>query len=139
MKIRWTQGNVRFRITPSELAALEQGEALQEVLGVGETASWSAEIVPQSAATGIYMLPGRVRVTLSAVDGLRLAAPDVEGVYFQQQGEPGLRYYIEKDFPCAHPRATEANEPPTETFEAPAGFEARKSAPLPTCTPETPE
>jgi hypothetical protein len=32
MKIRWTQNSVRFRITPSELAAIERGEAISETL-----------------------------------------------------------------------------------------------------------
>jgi hypothetical protein len=38
------------------------------------------------------------------------------------------RYFVEKDFPCAHPRTGDAMEKPSETFKPPAGFEARKVA-----------
>jgi hypothetical protein len=45
---------------------------------------------------------------------------------YLREGE--LRFYIEKDFPCAHPRAGEAEEAPTPTFTPPPGFEARKNS-----------
>jgi hypothetical protein len=44
-------------------------------------------------------------------------------VYFS---DSSLRYYIEKDFPCLHPRPAEASESTTETFEAPSDFAQRK-------------
>ena len=66
-------------------------------------------------------------LALSAADRARLAAPDAEGVYFQSPG--GLRYVIEKDFPCVHPRGAEAREPVTETFQPPPDFERRKNEP----------
>src|ERR1051326_5474096 len=117
MKIRRTHESVRFRISPSEFAALQRGESVQELLAGDETSAWRAEIIPQGLTTSIQFGPGLVRVLISAEDRLRLADPEAEGVYFQREEAPALRYYIEKDFPCAHPRAAEANEPQTETFE----------------------
>jgi hypothetical protein len=48
-------------------------------------------------------------------------------VYFQTADSAPFRYFIEKDFPCVHPRAAEALEPRTETFPPPPDFEARKA------------
>ena len=127
MKIRWTSDSLRIRISPSELEALQRGDTVEARLGSGTLAAWSAVILPASQATALLLEPGVARLTLSHADGERLADPYAEGVYFQQDGEPPMRYYIEKDFPCAHPRAMEAKEPATETFPAPDGFETRKS------------
>ena len=72
---------------------------------------------------------------LSDADRLRLSASDTEGIYFEANQadftEPGsgqgvFRYYIEKDFPCIHPRAGDAMEEPTETFLTPPHFSERK-------------
>jgi hypothetical protein len=131
MKIRWTQNSVRFRITPSELAAIERGEAISETLqlpgGVASDAvAWCATITPMADETSLHFESGALRLRLSEADRQKLTVPENEGVYFQAQGEPTLRYFIEKDFPCAHPRAADALEPATETFTPPAGFEERK-------------
>ncbi len=128
MKIRWTQHSVRFRITPSELAAIERGERVEETLALPDNASWSAAIVPAEGATSLHFASNQLRVSLSEADRQLLAEPDREGVYFTQDSENGLQFFIEKDFPCAHPRASETLEPATETFTPPAGFEERKNA-----------
>lgn len=128
MKIRWTKSSVRFRITPSELAALEQGQSIGEALCLPDNASWRVAIVPgATSATSLWFEAGELRISLSEADLGRLAEPEREGVYFQQGTEAALRYFIEKDFPCAHPRAAGALEPPAETFAAPPGFEERKN------------
>lgn len=134
MKIRWTKNSVRFRITPLEFAAIERGERVCEVLCLPEGASWCAAIVPDADDTLLVFDAGELRVLLGEADRKLLAEPDREGVYFQlaprvhPDGEMALRYFIEKDFPCAHPRAADALEPPTETFAPPPGFEERKNA-----------
>jgi hypothetical protein len=131
MKIRWTQNSVRFRITPSELAAIERGEAISETLqlpggSASDAVAWCAAIMPTANETSLRFEAGTLRLFLSEADRQQLSMPEHEGVYFQAQGEPALRYFIEKDFPCAHPRAADALEPATETFTPPAGFEERK-------------
>ena len=131
MKIRWTQNSVRFRITPSELAAIERGEAISETLQMPgsvapDAVAWCAAITPTTDETSLTFESGRLNLSLSKANLQQLAVPENEGVYFQEAGETSLRYFIEKDFPCAHPRAADALEPTTETFVPPAGFEERK-------------
>lgn len=128
MKIRWTRNSVRFRITPSELAAIARGESVSEELTLPNSSGWRATIEPATGATALSFDAGALRVSLARSDRELLAEPEREGVYFQQESEPALRYYIEKDFPCAHPRAADALEPATETFAPPPGFEERKNA-----------
>ena len=125
MKIRWTGGSVRFRITPSEMEALQNGLPVREELAVGD--GWSAAIYPGTATTGIELKDSELILHLSDADGKHLAAPNAEGVYFTQEGKLPLRYYIEKDFPCVHPRASQALESPGETFSPSEEFKARKA------------
>ncbi|HEX8550877.1 MAG TPA: hypothetical protein VF681_04915 [Abditibacteriaceae bacterium] len=122
MKIRWTKNSVRFRITPQELGALEIGETVQESMHFRGEELWRAS-VEIGDETALQSGNG-VTISLSTSDRARLAEPDAEGVYFS---EDGFRYYIEKDFPCAHPRAVEAAEPVTDTFVPPPDFEERKN------------
>ena len=128
MKIRWTRNSVRFRITPQELAALERGESVMEALCLPDGAGWRAVIAPGADATSLAFEAGELRLSLSDADCRLLAVPENEGVYFQLDDSHvgGLRYFIEKDFPCAHPRTAAALEPQTETFTPPPGFEERK-------------
>jgi hypothetical protein len=112
MKVRWTRSSLRLRITPDELAALERGEAVEERMGI--PGGFVMRLEPADV-TALDSSEGSVRFALSSADLGRLCAPDVEGVYFQD----GFRYFVEKDFPCAHPRAAEALEPKAGTFERP--------------------
>ncbi len=138
MKIRWTGDSIRLRITPSELEALQRSEIVRERLSFASRENgWSAAILPGVATTSVQLVGGSLLLRLSNADLHALAEPDSEGVYFEENragtdstgskdGETGVRYYIEKDFPCVHPRAIESLETPTETFPAPEGFEQRK-------------
>lgn len=128
MKIRWTQNSVRFRITPSELMAIEHGQHVKETLSLPDGAGWSAAIVPAAGATSLDFASNQLRISLGESDRHLLSEPEREGVYFGADGENGLRFFIEKDFSCAHPRAADALEPATETFKPPVGFEERKNA-----------
>ena len=127
MKVRWTQSSVRLRITPTELEAIVSGEPVREELSLPGGGHWAARVVPTEGETALSADGSDLTLSLSLADAQRLAAPDAEGVYFQQSGEPALRYLIEKDFPCVHPRASHAEEPATETFAEPEDFRARKS------------
>ena len=126
MKVRWTRNSIRLRITPGELNALQSGQTVTEELKLGPGGGWSITLCPASAFTGIAFELGGLRLTLAQPDVLDLARPDAEGIYFQTPTDPSLRYYIEKDFPCIHPRAAEAQEPAGETFNPPEGFAERK-------------
>lgn len=128
MKIRWTKNSVRFRVTPSELGAIRRGETVAETLPLAGGAAWRVEIARGPAKTALTFEVDTLRVLFADADCRRLVEPDREGVYFEQEEAPGLRYFIEKDFPCAHPRAAEALETPTETFAPPPGFEERKNS-----------
>ena len=122
MKVRWNRDSVRLRITPAEMAMILGGEQITEELCFPGGVAWRIA-VSGGSETALASGGSAATVSLSAEDRGRLAAPDAEGVYFQAGG---LRYYIEKDFPCVHKRIAEALEPGTETFVPPAGFEARK-------------
>jgi hypothetical protein len=125
MKIRWTRDGVRLRITPTELEDLQRGAEVVETLSL-PGGSWSATIRPGAPDTSLILEGSTLCLTLNDVDLAQLSTPEAEGVYFQTSDEPPLRYFIEKDFPCAHPRATDALEPVTESFEPPPDFLKRK-------------
>lgn len=125
MKVRWSLDSIRLRITPSELEAIRRGESVQETVAFPGGVAWSVTLCSCEHETMLASDAQEVYLSLSDADRARLACADTEGVYFQR-GVPPLRYYVEKDFPCAHPRAAEAQEPTTETFSAPKGFEQRK-------------
>lgn len=129
MKIRWTEESVRLRITPSELETLQRGETIEATLRVGE-GTWQVTAQRQETTTALTMQGGHLRIMLAPTDVERLAASDVEGIYFQtapSEDRTPIRYCIEKDFPCVHPRASAASEPPTETFAASREFLAKKA------------
>jgi hypothetical protein len=102
--------------------ALQEGHSLKETL----LGAWRAVIEPMTEETQILASPAELRVCLTREEVELLAEPEREGIYFQQE-IPALRYYIEKDFPCAHPRASEALEPASETFSPTPEFEERKA------------
>jgi len=132
MKIRWMRNSVRLRITPAELKSLQQNQPVCEEFRIGAGAgavagAWSAEVRPGASETNLTLENGKLSIQLSAADCARLSEPQNEGVYFQHNTQPELSYFIEKDFPCAHPRADEAREAPSETFTPPPNFEERKN------------
>ncbi len=123
MKVRWTERSVRLRITPEELETLQRGAEINATFSQSESEGWSVRVAP-SQSTSLSMNGGALRFSLSPEDVRALCEPDREGVYFSQDE---TRYFIEKDFPCAHPRAGEAAEKATSTFAPPEGFEERKN------------
>jgi hypothetical protein len=122
MKIRWTSKSLRLRINPDELAELRRGLPVSEEI-VLPGGSWSATIYPTEDATGISLRrAGALGFLVSSSDLAKLAADTSEGVYFSTTGEQPVRYYIEKDFPCAHPSHRDYQEAASPTFASPAGF-----------------
>jgi len=124
MKVRWTTGSIRFRITPTELELLRLNKEIKvDLAAVGN--GWQAAIAPCADGSGITFDGGSVTLSLSAEDIERLCEPEAEGVYFCTDTQPPLRYFVEKDFPCIHPKPEEAVEPASATFTAPSGFAER--------------
>lgn len=104
---------------------LGDGASVSASLELPGGTAWRAAIMPAAGETALVFESGVLCLSLSASDTRRLCEADREGVYFESDG---LRYFVEKDFPCAHPRAADALEPATETFAPPPDFEARKSS-----------
>ncbi len=129
MKVRWNRNSIRLRITPSEFAAITNGEAVHEGITFPGMQVWSVTLRPSDAETTLTSDQHGVYFSLSEADRAALADPETEGVYFQRDEPTTLRYYVEKDFPCVHKPAPEAGEGTSETFTPPSGFEARKLAP----------
>ncbi len=129
MKVRWTRDSLRLRITPSEMAAVQSGESATAAIGFPGGLIWTVTLGPSAEATGLNSSDQGVFLSLSAADLAALALPEAEGVYFQTDGPQPLRYYVEKDYPCVHPRAGEAGEAVTETFAAPEGHEMQEGVP----------
>jgi hypothetical protein len=125
MKIRWTQSSLRLRISPRELQALHNGEPVREEFAVPGSGKWSAEIRPRSQDSTLTLVDGKLSFFLSDADLKTLSDPKAEGVYLEWKGQT-LKYFIEKDFPCAHPPPGGADEPPTETFQPTQSFKDRK-------------
>ncbi len=119
MKVRWRSSSLRLRITPTELSCLERGETVTESLGL--PGSWRVQLQPSASTTQICSEAAQVTLTLALTDLCQLSEPETEGVYFKQDG---FCYFVEKDFPCAHPRPKEVLEA-TEHFAPPEGFAAR--------------
>lgn len=122
MKIRWTDESVRLRITPTELTELSEGRSLEATLRV-PGGTWHVRVVVTGDVLSIHAQDDVVVVELPADDVTLLTDPAREGVYAHT---PELRLLVEKDFPCAHPHAAEAAEPPTERFAPTPEFVARK-------------
>lgn len=134
MKVRWNAGSVRLRITPPELATLERGQPVEERLhvpGAPVGSGWTMVLLPNAEQSEISALESVVLFDISRADVSRLADPATEGVYCYREtaGDSPTRFsfYVEKDFPCVHPRASELMEPAGETFTPPVGFEDRKA------------
>ncbi len=123
MKVRWTENSLRLRITPSELTQILGGQAVVVALAMPGGVRWQVNIQP-ATETSLFSEQSSAILSLAPGDRQRLAEPEAEGIYFHT--EDGLRYFVEKDFPCVHPHAAESLEPVTETFDAPNEFERRK-------------
>jgi ribonuclease inhibitor len=109
VKIRFTTSSLRVRITPNELERIANRENLELLFGV--PGGWKFAVTPDEH-TKLETRDGIVNFGLSSADAMLLAEPTREGVYFESDG---IRFFIEKDFPCEHPRSN--LEESTPTFE----------------------
>ena len=117
MKVRWTDTSLRLRITPPELEALRGRQVVIAAMSIGawevflEAGPWESQLLTRGS---------QIHVHVSMADLAALLEPSVEGVYLKRGN---FRYYVEKDFPCEHPRpaevAGEADLEPAQTFPRP--------------------
>lgn len=119
MKVRWMEGSLRLRITPGEFTQLQQGGSVCERATF--PGGWHVCVGPGDESALVSETPGSLSVTLSRASLTELSCPEREGVYFTAEN---YRFFVEKDFPCVHPRPKEAQES-TETFAPPPGFAER--------------
>jgi hypothetical protein len=128
VKVRWKHDSLRLRITPTELEDLLGGEQVSERFDLSDGSVWEVVICPNAEETGLRNFGPVVQLLLSREDQEKLAVPETKGVYFTtNRPDRGLiRYFIEKDFPCIHPRAADALEGPSETFAPPPGFVSKE-------------
>jgi hypothetical protein len=125
MKIRWKNDSLRLRITPTELTDLLGGKQISERLDLTGARVWEVTISPNADETSLGNDGPVIQLRLSREDQKKLALPETPGVYFTANRSDGcglIKYFIEKDFPCVHPRATDALESPSETFAPPSSF-----------------
>jgi hypothetical protein len=124
VKVRWKHDSLRLRITPSELEDLLRGKQISERFDLSDGAVWEIAIYPNSEENNLRNVGPVVHVLISREDQKKLADPETQGIYFttDRSGRDLIRYFIEKDFPCVHPRAADALESPSETFAPPPGF-----------------
>ncbi len=109
MKIRFTTSSLRVRITPNELEQIKNRTSLE--LGFGIANGWKFRL-EASEQTTLESRAGVVVLGLSSADAKLLSETTRDGVYFEFDG---IRFFIEKDFPCEHSRSN--LEEPTPTFE----------------------
>ena len=119
MKVRWMEGSLRLRITPCEFTLLQEGGNVCEKAAF--PGGWQVCVQLGEESALVSTVPGSLTVTLSTGSLIELSAPETEGVYFVREN---YRFFVEKDFPCVHPRPKEAQES-TETFAPPPGFAER--------------
>ena len=124
MKVRWKYGSLRLRITPSELKDLLGGQQIFERFELSGGPVWEVAVCPSAEQTSLQNRGAKIQLLLSQEDQDKLASPETQGVYFlsDPSGHDSIRYFIEKDFPCIHPRAADALEVPSETFSPPPGL-----------------
>jgi hypothetical protein len=112
MKIRWNEKALRLRITPAELESLRHRQAVVESLPFG---AWQMILEANMPSTNLLARGTQMHFHLGKEDFERFLEPSAEGVYFERDG---FRYFVEKDFPCEHPRPAEALES-SQTFPRP--------------------
>jgi hypothetical protein len=100
MKIRLSEGMIRFRLEPAEAGALSAGSSVQEMLP-DVTTGLSFELHSTTCAQPSATREDGIRIGLPAAWLADWSDSDVVGFDFDIP-ENGLRVVVEKDFPCSH-------------------------------------
>jgi len=121
MKVRWMHGSLRVRVSPTECAQLLAGIPIVETSGF--PGDWLVTVCAGSNNALHAEKPGAITLVFDTNDLQTLSDPSAEGIY---PTIDGIKIILEKDFPCVHPRPSQAAEN-TKTFPAPPGFAERKA------------
>ena len=102
MKLRLRNNSIRFRLTQSEVARLQQEGLLEELVdfGGGEILAYRLETRALPGPPLASFRRGTVAVSVSVAEAGLWAASDAVGVYAQSGS---LTISIEKDFHCVEP------------------------------------
>lgn len=101
MKIRIRGDSLRLRLSQSDVACIERGEAVIETTHFAD-ATLSYGLHPNAASVcEARFIDGRIEVCISASDGRHWAQSNEVGI--EAQVGP-LAVLIEKDFSCLEPR-----------------------------------
>ena len=84
MKVRWNRESLRLRITPSEFAAITNGEAVHEGIAFPGMQFWNMTLRPSDAETTLASDGQSIYFSLSEADRAKLADPEAEGVYWDE-------------------------------------------------------
>jgi ribonuclease inhibitor len=107
VKIRFTNSSLRVRITPNQLEQIKNRDSLELEFGI--PGGWKF-VLEADEQTKLETRDGIMVFGLSPADATLLSEPTREGVYFEADG---IRFFIEKDFPCEHPRTNLEESTPT--------------------------
>ncbi|MGZ3651319.1 MAG: DUF7009 family protein [Bdellovibrionota bacterium] len=109
MKLRIRGDSIRLRLTRTEVAAVAQGQIVQEFTSFPGGIRFAYCLEPQPLAAGIEasFRDGRIAVTVPLAQAIAWA--EGESVALQNSAEE-LSILIEKDFACLKPRAFEKED-----------------------------
>ena len=113
MKLRIHVNSIRFRITQSEMTALEAGARLEDSVQFGlaptEILTYGVEISSPCSEVRASYSKGGIQVMLPANLARALASTNQVGIEYVQLIAKGvtLKIVLEKDFQCFNPRPGE--------------------------------
>ena len=110
MKLRLKHNSIRFRLTKSEIALLEQSGCVRETIDVGATFggefAYVLKVDPEIQVVKAEFVGRTITVSLSKAAADSLTKTDQVGIEFEQavSGSGPLLLVVEKDFACLEPR-----------------------------------
>lgn len=114
MKLRIYRNSMRFRLSPSDVAALRRTAALVETTRFGPAIEYSYGLYLRSgiAAMRATLDSNRIRVEIPALLAENWAESDTVGLRHAQDIGSGktLEILVEKDFECLEAQMNEAGE-----------------------------
>ncbi|MBZ5603529.1 MAG: hypothetical protein LAO79_14615 [Acidobacteriia bacterium] len=98
MKLRFHKGDLRLRLSQSDVARLAEGQAIEERIDFPGDVRLAFSFEPGDRHAALFE-NATIRVMAPAEDVTRWIESDQEGIEFQQLG---MKVAIEKDFKCIH-------------------------------------
>ncbi len=98
MKLRFHKGDLRLRLSQSDVARLAEGHPVEEKIEFANQASLSFSFESGDRHTA-SLEHHSIRITAPADEVRQWIESDQEGIQFQQLG---MKVTIEKDYKCLH-------------------------------------